>query len=149
MSSRPCYYIAVAAEAMAKVVCTLQRAICPPGAIGGCGHGSASASCGIQRGFPALLSIVSAIGLGFIVRDAILIPLLLVFLAATLLGPYLGTRRHHEPWSLVLGGRSALAITAVILGFVRSAIPAYVGIVGLIVASILNVWLRTRQLGSR
>jgi mercuric ion transport protein len=36
-------------------------------------------------GVPALLSIVSAIGLGFIVRDAILIPLLVVFLAITLL----------------------------------------------------------------
>jgi mercuric ion transport protein len=55
-------------------------------------------------GFPALLSILSAIGLGFIVNDTILIPLLLLFLAVTLLGLYLGTRHHHEPWALILGG---------------------------------------------
>lgn len=48
-------------------------------------------------GFPALLSILSAIGLGFIVTDAVLIPLLLVFLAITPIGLYLGTRHHHEP----------------------------------------------------
>ena len=59
-------------------------------------------------GFPALLSILSAIGLGFIVNDTILIPLLLLFLAVTLLGLYLGTRHHHEPWALILGGLSTL-----------------------------------------
>lgn len=100
-------------------------------------------------GFPALLSILSAIGLGFIVNDAILIPLLLLFLAVTLLGLYLGTRHHHEPWALILGGLSALAIAVVFLGLVPSRIVAYVGMTGLVVASILNVWLRTRQLSSR
>jgi mercuric ion transport protein len=100
-------------------------------------------------GFPALLAIVSAIGLGFIVKDAILIPLLLVFLGVTLLGLYLGTRHHHEPWALVLGGFGALAMALVFLGLVRSLVLAYGGIAALVVASILNVWLRTRQLGSR
>ena len=100
-------------------------------------------------GFPAFLSILSVIGLGFIVNDAILIPLLLLFLAVTLLGLYLGTRHHHEPWALILGGLSALAIAVVFLGLVPSRIVAYVGMTGLVVASILNVWLRTRQLSSR
>ena len=100
-------------------------------------------------GFPALLSILSAIGLGFIVNDAILIPLLLLFLAVTLLGLYLGTRHHHEPWALILGGLSTLAIAVVFLGLVPSRVVAYVGMSGLVVASILNVWLRTRQLSSR
>ena len=95
-------------------------------------------------GFPALLSILSAIGLGFIVNDAIIIPLLLLFLAVTLLGLYLGTRHHHEPWALILGGLSTLAIAVVFLRVV-----AYAGMAGLVVASILNVWLRTRQLSSR
>ena len=57
-------------------------------------------------GFPALLSILSAIGLGFIVNDAILIPLLLLFLAVTLLGLYLGTRHHCGPSSLGGSARS-------------------------------------------
>ena len=95
-------------------------------------------------GFPALLSILSAIGLGFIVNDAILIPLLLLFLAVTLLGLYLGTRHHHEPWALILGGLSALAIAVVFLGLAPSRIVAYAGMTGLVVASILNVWLETR-----
>ena len=100
-------------------------------------------------GFPAFLSILSVIGLGFIVNDTILIPLLLLFLAVTLLGLYLGTRHHHELWALILGGLSALAIAVVFLGLVPSRIVAYVGMTGSVVASILNVWLRTRQLSSR
>ena len=99
-------------------------------------------------GFPALLSILSAIGLGFIVNDTILIPLLLLFLAVTLLGLYLGTSHHHEPWALILGGLSALSIAVVFLGLVPSRIVAYVGMTGLVAASILNVWLRTRQLAT-
>lgn len=48
-------------------------------------------------GFPALLSIVSAIGLGFAVNDAILIPLLGVSLLIAVGGLYLGVR-HHDSW---------------------------------------------------
>ena len=72
-----------------------------------------------------------------------------LFLAVTLLGLYLGTRHHHEPWALILGGFSTLAIAVVFLGLVPSHVVAYVGMTGLVVASILNVWLRTRQLSSR
>lgn len=99
-------------------------------------------------GFPALLSILSAIGLGFLVRDAILIPLLLVFLAITLVGLYFGTRHHHEPWALILGGLSAVVIF-VFIGIVPNGAIAGVGIAGLIAASALNVWLRSRQLRAR
>jgi hypothetical protein len=35
-------------------------------------------------GFPALVSLLSAIGLGFLMNDAILIPLLILFLARTI-----------------------------------------------------------------
>jgi mercuric ion transport protein len=96
-------------------------------------------------GFPALLSILSAVGLGFIVTDTVLIPMLLVFLAVTLAGLYFGTRHHHEPWALVLGVISALA-TFVFIGVVQNRILAGVSIAGLVIASVLNVWLRTRQL---
>ncbi len=96
-------------------------------------------------GFPALLSILSAVGLGFIVTDTVLIPMLLVFLAVTLAGLYFGTRHHHEPWALVLGVISAIA-TFVFIGVVQNRILAGVSIAGLVIASVLNVWLRTRQL---
>src|SRR5438552_16019151 len=61
-------------------------------------------------GFPALISILSALGLGFIVRDAVLVPLLLMFLLVTLAGLYFGTRRHHRPWALIMGGLSVVAL---------------------------------------
>ena len=92
-------------------------------------------------GFPALLSILSAIGLGFVVNDAILIPLLLVFLAVTLAGLYLGTRYHHRPWALLLGAVSSV-MTAVFSAILPNGVLAGIGIAGLISASLLNVWLK-------
>lgn len=100
-------------------------------------------------GFPAVLSIVSSIGLGFVINDAILIPVLLVFLAVALLGLYLGMRAHHEPWALALGALSAGAVGLVFLGIVPNLVLAYVGMAGLVVASVLNIWLRARQRRSR
>jgi mercuric ion transport protein len=97
-------------------------------------------------GFPALLSIISAVGLGFLIRDAVLIPLLLVFLAVTLMGLFLGIRRHHQPWALALAAVSAVVIL-VSVG-IASGILADIGIAGLIAASLLNVWLRSRQMKS-
>lgn len=99
-------------------------------------------------GFPALVSIVSAVGLGFIINDAVLIPLLLAFLLVTLVGLYLGMRHHHEPWALILGGVSAV-VTFVFIVFATNKVLAGIGIAGLIGASILNVVLRSRQLRSR
>ena len=64
-------------------------------------------------GFPALLSIVSAVGLGFLINDAILLPLLVVFLVITVVGLISGRRHHGKPWALIVGVLSSL----VILGF--------------------------------
>ena len=52
-------------------------------------------------GFPAL-SILSAIGLGFLINDAVLLPLLIVFLLVTLLGLALGMREHHRASALLI-----------------------------------------------
>jgi mercuric ion transport protein len=94
-------------------------------------------------GLPAVLSIVTAIGLGFLINDAILLPMMIVFLAATLTGLALGYRVHRRPWPLVLGGISALAVFFFIfVQTVRTA--AYLAIAGLVVASALNVILRRR-----
>ncbi|HEU5246013.1 MAG TPA: MerC domain-containing protein [Candidatus Udaeobacter sp.] len=92
-------------------------------------------------GFPALISIVSAIGIGFLINDAILVPLLVVFLLVTLIGLYLGIRHHCSWLAFVVGAISAIVIF-IAVGMVRNELLAIVGIAGLIVASILNVWLR-------
>jgi mercuric ion transport protein len=99
-------------------------------------------------GFPALVSILSAIGLGFLINDAILIPLLLVFLAASLVGLAFGVRHHHRPWALVLGAASAIVLF-VAIAIRPSGLLAGIGIAGQIGASLLNVWLRSGQLRAR
>lgn len=91
-------------------------------------------------GVPAVLSVVAALGLGFLVRDAILVPLLIASLLVVLWGLAMGWRRHRNPAALILG------IAAALLLFV-SAVPrqstavAGLAIVGLIGASVLNVIL--------
>lgn len=96
-------------------------------------------------GFPALLSLLAAIGLGFLINDAILLPLLAIFLVVTLGGLYSGMRHHGQPWAFILGLLSALGLFAFL--FINTVI-AYVSLVGLIVASGLNIWFRSRQLKS-
>ena len=91
-------------------------------------------------GFPALLSILSAIGLGFLINDVILLPLLAIFLVVTLFGLYVGMRHHGQPWAFVLGLISAV-ITFVFI-FINTVV-AYFGLAGLIVSGFLNIWLKT------
>jgi mercuric ion transport protein len=95
-------------------------------------------------GFPALLSILSAIGLGFLINDAVLLPLLILFLIVTVAGLALGMRHHGSPWALILGIVSAIATFIFIFVAFNKALAA-VGIAGLIIASIVNVWLRMRK----
>jgi len=98
-------------------------------------------------GFPALLAILSAVGLGFLVNDAVLIPLLVLFLLITLWGLNLG-RRHHGSWMPFLIGTAGAVLTFASIWF-GSGLMAGVGIAGLIVASLLNVALRMKQLERR
>jgi hypothetical protein len=62
------------------------------------GIGGAAFAALCCLGFPALLAVVSAVGLGFLINDAVLLPLLGVSLSITLWGLYRGTRHHHR-WS--------------------------------------------------
>ncbi|MEW6296487.1 MAG: MerC domain-containing protein [Thermodesulfobacteriota bacterium] len=95
-------------------------------------------------GFPALLSILSAVGLGVLINDAILFPLLVVFLALTLYGLYRGYQRHRRAAAVVLGGGSAVALLVFLLVFFSRPL-AYLAIVGLVAASVLNVRLRMQN----
>ncbi len=92
-------------------------------------------------GFPALLSILSAIGLGFLINDAILLPLLVLFLLATIAGLVSGMRFHAKPWALILGIPSSLLVLGFLfVHFNQGLVQA--GIVGLVLAGLLNVWLQ-------
>ena len=93
-------------------------------------------------GFPALLSILTAVGLGFLIRDAILIPMLVVFLALTLYGLYLGMRRHGNRLALVTGSVGAAIVMASI--WFGSGPGTGAGIVILVSASLINVWSAAR-----
>jgi mercuric ion transport protein len=96
-------------------------------------------------GFPALLSILSAIDLGFLINDDILRPLMIVFLLVAILGLALGMRHHGSPWALIAGILSAVMLYAFIYVSFNEVI-AGLGIAGLVIASLLNVFLRQRQL---
>ena len=89
-------------------------------------------------GFPALLSLLSAIGLGFLINDAILLPLLGVFLIITIAGLEIGRRRHRRPGAIFFGIVSAAALGLFIFPLYNN-ILAGLSIGGLIAASILNV----------
>lgn len=96
-------------------------------------------------GVPAVLAVVSAVGLGFLINDATLLPLLVVFGAILLLGLALGMRHHRSPWAFLLGLVSAFAtIFFIFVRFSRGL--AIAGILGLIVSSLLNIYLRQRQI---
>ncbi len=95
-------------------------------------------------GFPALLSILGAVGLGFLINDAILFPLLAFFLIVTLAGLYLGIR-HHGSWLAFTMGALSAVMTLVFIAIAFNKPLAIVGIAGLIVSSLLNVWLRANR----
>ena len=98
-------------------------------------------------GFPALLSVLSVVGLGFLINDAILLPLLVVFLAVTLVGLWSGMRHHRSRLAFVVGSASAAALLVFIFLWFNPVL-AGIAIAGLVVASGLNVWPRARQLRS-
>ena len=95
-------------------------------------------------GVPALLSILSAIGLGFLINDAILLPLLVAFLVITVVGLISGRRHHWKPWALIVGVLSSLVVVGFLFIYFNPLLVA-VGIGGLILASLLNVWLQHQQ----
>ena len=67
--------------------------------IGVVGSFIAAACC---LGLPAVVAILTAIGLGLLINDAVLRPLELVFLALTVAGQVFSYRAHHRPWPLFL-----------------------------------------------
>ncbi len=91
------------------------------------------------------MAILSAIGLGFLINDDILRPLMIFFLLVAILGLALGMRHHGSPWALIVGILSAVTLYVFIYVSFNEVI-AGLGIAGLVIASLLNVFLRQRQL---
>jgi mercuric ion transport protein len=95
-------------------------------------------------GVPAILSVLTAIGLGFLINDAILLPLLAVSLVLTLWGLYSGWRRHRHASAMVLGSIASAAL--VIFTFAHASRPlALTSIALLVIASFINVALLRRN----
>ena len=88
--------------------------------------------------------MLSTIGLGFLINDAVLIPLLVAFLGVTLWGLYLGKSRHGSWAPLAIGALAAVLVGASV--GVGSGLLGALGIGGLVAASAVNVALRMRQL---
>ena len=105
----------------------------------GVGGSFVAAACCL--GLPAVLSIMGALGLGFFIHDAILLPLLVAFLAMTMTGLWFGYRVHRKTGPLALAGISAVVLFVFI--FIYAPI-AYTAVGGLVAASVLNVVLRRR-----
>lgn len=101
--------------------------------LGSLGSAFAAACC---AGVPAVLGALSASGLGFLVNDLILFPLLALFLGLGLWGLWDGVTRHGLRGVLVLGGIGAALMVAVII---FQPLIIYAGAAVMIGASVWNV----------
>ncbi|MCI0454471.1 MAG: MerC domain-containing protein [Candidatus Dadabacteria bacterium] len=85
------------------------------------------------------MAFLSSIGAGFLISDKILIPLLLVFLGISIWGVYKSSKSHGRKGSLILVVISAIVVFAAIW-FSKSLV--YIGLLGLITASIWDTYLK-------
>ncbi len=87
-------------------------------------------------GFAPLLAALSAVGAGFLIRDAILVRLFVLFLALTLWSLWGSRARHHQSGPFYLGLGSAIISFAALWFFVPLA---YAGLVAFIGASVWDI----------
>ncbi len=93
-------------------------------------------------GFAPALAALSAVGLGFLINDAILIPLLALFLGLAVWGLLASRRRHGINHPFYLGSAGAVAALAGILVFM----PVHIlGLVMLISAAVWDIVLLRRN----
>lgn len=95
-------------------------------------------------GFPLILSVLAAVGLSSLRRDAILFPLIGLCIAVALWGFWAGRKLHGGTGPLLLAIAGAVALVAGVV-FVHGP-PARLliglGAVGLVAATVWNIWLR-------
>ncbi len=86
-------------------------------------------------GFGPLIALLSAVGAGFLINDAVLAPLLLVFLVIGGVGLRATYQRHGRISPLVLHISSAAVVF--VFTFTLFAVPlVWLGVVGLFAASV-------------
>lgn len=89
-------------------------------------------------GFLPFLGLLTAIGAGFLIRDAVLIPLFILFLSVSLLGMKRGKNCHGNNKPFLLGIASSLSA----LLFLRlSMLMAYISVISLIIAYVWDFYL--------
>lgn len=94
-------------------------------------------------GFGPLIALLSAIGAGFLVNDAILVPLLVVFLVVGGIGFGVTYRRHRRKGPLL--AHISGAVVVFLFTFVLFAAPlVWLGIAGLFFASFWDFVIGTR-----
>ncbi|MDP9409207.1 MAG: MerC domain-containing protein [Actinomycetota bacterium] len=108
------------------------------GIFGSLGSAFAALCC---AGAPAVLGALSAAGLGFLINDLILFPLLALFVGLGLWGLWDGVRRHGSRAVLAFGGLGAALMVA---GILASPVAVYAGAAAMIAASVWNA-LAIRQ----
>ncbi len=111
------------------------------GQLGGlAGAGVAAACC---LGIPVILSAVGAVGLGFVVQDAYLMPLFVVFVGFSLFMLYRSARKHDKLAPFWLGVAAATVSTTALWLLVTGLWPQpmllYAGLTLLIAASLWDV----------
>lgn len=84
-------------------------------------------------GLPVLLSALSAAGLGFLIHDAILIPLLILFVALNLWLLRRACVRHSDRRPFALGVASGVLA---VIGLYIHPLASTLGLIGLVAASL-------------
>ena len=104
------------------------------------GAGVAAACC---LGVPLVLSTLGAVGLGFIVHDAYLLPLFVGFVALSVWTLYRSASRRArlEPFWLALAGgvAASIGLWLLVTGKYPHSWPLYAGLVLLVSGSVLDV----------
>jgi glutaredoxin len=98
---------------------------------------------------PAVAGFLSAIGLGFMVSTAILKPLLITFILITLGGFFWSYKKEHKNIApLLVGSLMALSLYAgryIYLDATLNPFLLYGGILGIIIVSFWNLYLRKKN----
>ncbi len=93
-------------------------------------------------GFTPVIAALTAMGAGFLVSDAILIPLLVVFLGLSVWTLWLSKKKHGRNGPLYTGLVSSVAAFAGLWVFMPIA---YVGFVSLVGASVWDFLIARKQ----
>lgn len=101
-------------------------------------------------GTPAVIAFLVAIGAGFLIHDLILLPLLVLFLGISLWGLWKSKDRHGSRMPFAIGLVAAFVTVGSIGGLVVGSVwvsiwMVYLGIVGLLAATALNIILAYRR----